>query len=103
MNYFELYCLVLSLITFEAYGFPQDLREVAQAVKETEHNYYHSDVSGYCVIKAYCFDRVVDVCKQAWLLLCINVLFVEETFGLFTKSLTECEIMKFCKCKQIIS
>ncbi|XP_070506644.1 uncharacterized protein [Chironomus tepperi] len=43
MNYFELYCLVLSLITFEAYGYPQDLRHVAQAVKETEHNYYHSD------------------------------------------------------------
>jgi hypothetical protein len=53
MNYFELYCLVLSLITFEAYGYPQDLRDVAQAVKETEHNYYHSEVSGYCVIKAY--------------------------------------------------
>ena len=61
MNYFELYCLVLSLITFEAYGFPQDLREVAQAVKETEHNYYHSEVSGYCVIKAYTASIVLSM------------------------------------------
>ena len=85
MNYFELYCLVLSLITFEAYGFPQDLREVAQAVKETEHNYYHSDVSGYCVIKAYCFDRVVDVCKQAFLLLCVNVLKLKKSLDCLQK------------------
>lgn len=80
MNYLELSCLVLSLITFEAYGFPQDLRKVAQAVKETEHNYYHSEVSGYCVIKAYiCFNRVVDVCKQAWLLLFMNVLKLKKS------------------------
>lgn len=61
MNYFELYCLVLSLITFEAYGFPQDLSKVAQAVKETEHNYYHSEVSGYCVIKAYIASIVLSM------------------------------------------
>lgn len=52
MNYFELCLFVLSLVAFEAYGYPQDLKHVAAAVKETELNYYHNEVSGYCVIKA---------------------------------------------------
>lgn len=50
MNHFNLIFLILLLVTL-ANGFPQSLSEVAVAVKQTDLNYYHSEVRRFCYME----------------------------------------------------
>jgi Sec-independent protein translocase protein TatA len=46
MNSVELLlCLVTSLLVHGASGLPQSLKEVADAIKQTDLHYYNNDVS----------------------------------------------------------
>lgn len=53
MNYF-IY-LVVSLVTCEVNSFPQSLSDVAIAVKQTDLNYYNSEVGDLILIRLSCF------------------------------------------------